>query len=268
MARQDFIEFLLHRDRLLVIAILLGVTLASWLFVLDGAGTGMSTLGMSGSDMALGGGMRMAMVMADWSISYAVLMFFMWWIMMIAMMLPSAAPAILLFARVYRQQAQRGHPYVPASVFAAGYLAIWGVFSLVATAAQWALEKAGLLNSMMVSTETWLSAALLISAGLWQFSPWKHACLHHCRSPLSVLMTGWRKGYNGAFRMGWSHGLYCLGCCWFLMALLFFGGIMNLYWIGGLALYVLMEKTVPAAHWLSYTVGVGLTAWGAWLLIA
>lgn len=262
------LEFALRRDRVIVIGLLVAVTLGSWLFVLDGAGTGMSALGMTGLDLAAGGGMRVAFAMARWSPGYAVIMFFMWWIMMVAMMLPSASPTVLLFARIHRKQRERGAASVPASMFALGYLAAWAGFSVIATAAQWGLEQAGLLNTMMVSTVPWLGGGLLIAAGLWQFSPWKLACLRHCRSPLSFLMTRWRPGRKGAFVMGLDHGAFCLGCCWFLMALLFFGGIMNLWWIGGLALYVLAEKTVPAGHRLGYGLGALLTAWGVWILLA
>jgi predicted metal-binding membrane protein len=244
------------------------VTLGSWLFLLVGAGTGMSTLGMTGLDLAAGGGMRTAFEMTPWSAGYAVIMFFMWWIMMVAMMLPSASPAVLLFARIHHKQRERGEATVPAAVFALGYLTAWAGFSLVATAAQWTLEQVGLLNMMMVSTAPWLGGSLLIIAGLWQFTPWKQACLNHCRSPLSFLMTRWRPGWRGALIMGLDHGAFCLGCCWFLMALLFFGGIMNLWWIGGLALYVLLEKLVPASHWLCYGTGGLLTAWGLAVLVS
>ena len=105
------------------------------------------------------------------------------------------------------------------------------------------------------------------AAGLWQFAPFKHACLRLCRSPIGFLMGHWRAGSRGALRMGLAHGAYCLVCCWFLMALLFFGGVMNLWWIGGLAAYVLMEKVLPIGHWLGYVAGAGLIAWGAYLLV-
>ena len=137
-----------------------------------------------------------------------------------------------------------------------------------ATLLQWGLEANGLLSSMMVATTQWLGSTILIAAGLWQLAPIKHACLRQCRSPVSFLAEHWRSGNGGAFRMGLVHGAYCLGCCWFLMALLFFGGIMNLWWIGGLAAYVLMEKLLPIGHWLGYATGVGLVASGAWLVAA
>ncbi len=202
-----------------------------------------------------------------WSAGYAVLMFFMWWIMMLAMMLPSAAPMILLYAAVNRKAQERGAPFVPTGVFALGYLGAWGGFSLLAVALQWAFERSALLSSMMVSTSIVLGGLLLIAAGVWQLTPLKHACLKHCRSPLHFLSHHWRKGRWGAIRMGVEHGAFCLGCCWFLMILLFYGGVMNLYWIVGLAAFVLLEKTVPAGHWIGSAAGVGLIAWGGLLLL-
>ena len=119
---------------------------------------------------------------------------------------------------------------------------------------------------MMVTTSIWLGGAILIAAGAWQLTPIKNICLRHCRSPLSFLANSWRPGHLGAFRMGLAHGAYCLGCCWFLMGLLFVGGIMNLYWILGLAVFVLIEKTIPMGHWLGRAAGAGLIGWGIVLL--
>jgi predicted metal-binding membrane protein len=208
-----------------------------------------------------------AMAPAAWTPGYAGLMFFMWWIMMMAMMLPSAAPMILLFAVINRKQRDKGAPYVPTGIFAAGYLLVWGAFSLVAVSAQWALERSGLLSPAMASTSVLLGAGLLIAAGAYQLTPLKHACLRHCRSPFAFITMHWRLGDLGALRMGIEYGAFCAGCCWFLMALLFYGGIMNLYWIVGLALYVLLEKTIPAGHWLGRIAGVLLIAWGGALML-
>jgi predicted metal-binding membrane protein len=174
---------------------------------------------------------------------------------------------ILLYAAVNRKARERGAPFVPTGVFALGYLAAWGVFSLLAVALQWGLERTALLSSMMVGTSIVLGGLLLIAAGAWQLTPLKHACLKHCRSPLHFLSHHWRKGRWGAFRMGAEHGAFCLGCCWFLMGLLFYGGVMNLYWIVGLAAFVLLEKTAPAGHWIGSAAGVGLIAWGGLLLL-
>jgi predicted metal-binding membrane protein len=291
------LEAALRRDRTVVIAALVVVIVAAWLYLLLGAGTGMSALemtgaplggsadmdmgmgeeapmdqngpemAMDGSDMAPGDGMMMAMAPMAWTPGYAILMFFMWWIMMMAMMLPSASPMILLFARFNRSQRDKGAPYVPTAVFALGYLWVWAAFSVVAVTAQWSLERSGLLSSMMASTSVILGAVLLIAAGLYQLTPLKYACLKHCRSPLFFISHHWRPGEWGALRMGLEHGAFCTGCCWFLMALLFYGGIMNLFWIIGLALFVLLEKVAPAGHWVGRILGAGLIAWGGSLLL-
>ncbi len=251
------LEAVVRRDRLVVVAALAVVIALSWAYLLAGAGMGMSGEGMAG--MAV-------MTPAIWTPGYAVLMFFMWWVMMVAMMLPGAAPMILLFATVNRKQRETGHPHVATSVFAAGYLATWAGFSLVAVTLQWGFERTGILSPMLVGTNVIFGGVLLLGAGLYQLTPIKHACLRHCRSPLAFLGTQWRRDARGALRMGLVHGAFCVGCCWFLMGLLFFGGVMNLYWIAGLALFVLFEKTVPAGHWLGYATGVALLLWGAGML--
>ncbi len=293
MASDSPLEAVLKRDRMVVIGGLAGVVALAWIYILFGAGMDMTALEMTRlsapaglgqstdvsadmtADTSDGGGalsemMDLAMDAMQpmaWTTGTAVLMFFMWWIMMVAMMLPSAAPMILLFAAVNRKQRDKGSPYVPTGIFAVGYLAVWGFFSLLATAVQWGLERTELLSSMMVGTSVVLGALLLIAAGIWQLTPLKYACLKHCRSPLHFLSHHWRKGRLGAFRMGVEHGAFCLGCCWFLMALLFYGGVMNLYWIVGLALFVLLEKVLPGGHRLGGVAGVGLVAWGGLLLV-
>jgi predicted metal-binding membrane protein len=292
MAKTSALETVLRRDRLVVITALAAVIVACWAYVLTGAGMGMSPLemtaapaaGMSDSAGPEGGAVpetmggsgsgamsemaMAAMAPAAWTPGYAALMFFMWWIMMMAMMLPSAAPMILLFAVVNRKQRETGSPYVPTGIFAAGYVLVWAAFSLVAVAAQWGLERSGLLSSMLASTSVVLGAGLLIAAGIYQLTPLKHACLRHCRSPLFSITHHWRPGALGALRMGVEHGAFCTGCCWFLMALLFYGGIMNLYWIAGLALYVLIEKIIPAGHRFGRLAGALLIAWGGVLALA
>jgi predicted metal-binding membrane protein len=258
----------IRRDRLVVVTALAAVIALSWAYLLAGAGMGMSALEMTQAQRGMAEdmpGMAMA-TPAVWSPGYAVLMFFMWWIMMVAMMLPSAAPMILLFAALNRKQRDSGQPYVATSIFALGYLAAWAVFGLVATMLQWGLELTGMLSPLLVGSNEIFCGVLLVAAGAYQLTPIKHACLRQCRSPLAFLGTHWRRGARGALRMGVQHGAYCVGCCWFLMGLLFFGGVMNLYWIVGLALFVLFEKTIPAGHWLGYATGVGLSVWGAALL--
>jgi len=144
---------------------------------------------------------------------------------------------------------------------------VWGAFSLCATSAQYGLERAALVSPMMGRAAPWLGAALLVAAGLFQFAPLKNACLVKCRTPLSFVMTEWRDGMRGALVMGLRHGAYCAGCCWALMALLFVGGVMNLLWVATVALFVLIEKVVPAGGRLSKAGGALLIVWGAWIAL-
>jgi predicted metal-binding membrane protein len=266
MSEQTTTESLLRRDRMIVIAGLALITAIAWWWVLAGAGTGMSTLGMT--TWRFPPPIHKTMMMG-WSFGYAVIMFFMWWIMMIAMMTPSATPMILLYARVHRH-AHKDKPdssVAPTFSFALGYLIAWAAFSLVATLMQWGLEWAGLLHAMkMWSVSPLFSGSLLVVAGLYQLSPLKNVCLDHCRSPIHFLSQEFRPGPLGALRMGWKHGLFCIGCCWFLMALLFAGGIMNLVWIAGLAIFVLVEKVAPAGQWIARGAGAMMIAAGAWVL--
>ena len=256
---------MLRQDRIVVFAALVTVIALSWIWILLGAGTGMTAIAMT-----LGSGMpgvaAMLMKPAAWSLGYAGLMFTMWWVMMAAMMLPSASPVLLIFARVNRIQKSGDRPFIPTGIFTAGYLAAWGGFSALATALQWQLEQFDLLSPMMVTTNHWLGGAILLAAGVWQLTPVKTICLRHCRSPMGFLVQSWRPGRLGAFRMGLEHGSYCLGCCWFLMGLLFFGGIMNLFWIIGLAGFILLEKTIPMGSRIGRFVGVGVAVWGIALL--
>ncbi len=268
------VEAVVRRDRLVVIIALTAVIALSWAYLLAGAGMGMSALEMTrmlrfemAGGMSEGGMTGMAMMTpAVWTTGYAALMFFMWWVMMVAMMLPSAAPMILIFATVNRKQRETGRSHVATGIFAASYLAAWAGFSLIAVTLQWWFQRTGILSPMLVGTNVIFGGVLLLAAGVYQLTPIKHACLRHCRSPLAFLSVHWQPKARGALRMGLVHGAFCVGCCWFLMGLLFFGGVMNLYWIAGLALLVLFEKTVPAGHWLGYATGVVLLAWGAGVL--
>jgi predicted metal-binding membrane protein len=258
------LEAVLRRDRFVLIAALVAVIVVSWIWIVLGAGTGMSAVAMT--QMAGMPDMDTMMERAVWTAGYAGLIFAMWWVMMVAMMLPGAAPVLLLFARVNRTQQVRDRPYVPTGFFGAGYLTVWSGFSAVTTGLQWGFEQLGLLGSMMTAKNYWFGGAILVAAGLWQLTPLKGVCLRHCRSPLSFLTQQWRQGRLGAFRMGLEHGAYCLGCCWFLMGLLFFGGIMNLFWIAGVACFILLEKTMPMGHWFGRVAGVCFAAWGVLML--
>lgn len=256
-------DALLRRDRMVLVAALVVVLALAWGWLVLGAGMDMSALDMT----AMAGMDGWLMQSVVWTPGYALLVLGMWWVMMVAMMLPGAAPVLLLYARVNRQDRDAPAPVLSTAVFGAGYLLAWGGFSVAATALQWGLEQARLLSPMMQTTHRWLGAGLLLAAGAWQFTPIKRACLRHCRTPLGFLTGHWRAGHLGALHMGLHHGAYCLGCCWFLMALLFFGGVMNLYWITALAVYVLAEKTIPADHWVARATGAMLIAWGVWFAL-
>ena len=201
-----------------------------------------------------------------WSASYWALMIAMWWIMMIAMMAPSAAPTILLYASVHRHATvseELPHSLTPIGSFIAGYLLVWLGFALTAAFGQWALERSGLLSvAMMGSQSRWLSAAILMTAGVYQFLPLKRACLEHCRSPASFLSQHYRPGAAGALRLGILHGAYCLGCCWMLMSILFVGGVMNVVWIAELTMLVVIEKVFVAGPWVGRGAGIVLCLWG------
>jgi len=195
-------------------------------------------------------------------------MFSMWAVMMVAMMTPSAAPMVFAVAHMSRSRAGEETPTGSSGAFLLGYVALWTGFSLLATVAQTVLSHAKLVSSMGVSTNHYLSAALLLTAGIYQFSPWKHACPAKCRAPLGFLLTEWRSGRRGAFIMGLRHGLYCTGCCWLLMALLFVAGTMNLAWIAALTVMVLAEKVLPFGGVVSKLLGVVAMLSGIWFLLS
>jgi len=246
------LESVLKRDRAVVVAGAAGVTVLAWGYLVYLAKS------MSG----MGSGMAMAQLQS-WTAADFGFMFLMWWIMMIGMMVPTAAPMILLFATVNRRRREQEGPYVPTAVFLSGYLLVWGGFAAVATVGNWALHVNSLMSSMMgESTSAYLGGGLLIAAGVFQWSRLKYVCLSHCRSPMSFLMSDWKEGPRGALKMGLRHGTYCVGCCWVLMALLFVLGVMNLVWIATLAAFVLLEKVVPAGQRLSKVTGLLLVGWG------
>jgi predicted metal-binding membrane protein len=270
MSQMTLTERIVRREQVIIGLALAGITGLAWLYVLDGAGTGMSTIAMT--TWQFPPPRPETMMRGDWDAAYWLTMLVMWWVMMIAMMIPSAAPMILLYARVFRHGQARGQiagAIVPTGSFAAGYLVCWLGFSALATALQFALEQASLVHGMwMWSTNRWLTAALLIAAGLFQLTPLKAACLEHCRSPAAFLSQHWRPGHTGAFRLGVVHGAYCLGCCWALMLLLFAAGIMNLVWISGLAVLVLIEKLAPFGANLTRLAAAALVGAGLYAALA
>jgi predicted metal-binding membrane protein len=245
---------LLRRDRAVVLLALAGVTAIAWLYLL---------VAREGMDMALGempGMPDMAMPFA------APWVFAMWWVMMLGMMLPSAAPMILTFSTLQRRTRQRDGTSVPTALFVAGYLLVWGVFSVVATVAQWTLQRYALLSPTLAMASPVLGGLLFLLAGIYQFTPLKYVCLSHCRSPFAFLLNHWRDGRVGALHMGADHGLYCLGCCWFLMALLFAVGVMNLLGVAVIAGFVFAEKLLPAGVWIGRIGGSAMMLFGVWLL--
>jgi predicted metal-binding membrane protein len=183
-------------------------------------------------------------------------------VMMVGMMGPSAAPMILVFAAAQARRTASGAT-LSAGLFALGYVVVWTAFSWLAALAQWGLHEAALISDSMAVTNARLGGAVLIAAGIYQLTPWKGKCLMHCRSPLNFLMTHWREGMPGAFWLGASHGVYCLGCCWALMCVLFAVGVMNLAWVAALAVVVLVEKVAPKGIWLARASGAALIAYGA-----
>ncbi len=259
-------ERLLRQDRLIVLVSVLVIVLgASW-YTIAGIGMNMSAVEMTRMARPIGEPMQMP-VDRPWSLPYALLIFLMWWVMMIAMMTPSAAPVVLLFLALKRVGADKANAARLSLLFLAGYLIAWGGFSLLATLAQWGLEHVGLSDGPMMTVRSKAFAGcVLIAAGLYQLSSLKSACLRHCQSPARFLAEHNRPGASGAFSMGVIHGTFCLGCCWALMLLLFVGGIMNLYWIVAIAIYVALEKLLPRARWLIPATGIGLIATGAWVL--
>ena len=263
------IEAMLRRDRAIVAAALVILTALAWAYVWWlAADMDMSGMDMSGFRMIPAGIGLMMPATAPWNAMEFALVFAMWAVMMIGMMTPSATPMILIYARVGRQAARQGTPSAASCYFAGGYLLTWIGFALVATSAQWALERAALLTPMMAGASDMFSGTVLIAAGVYQWTPLKDACLRQCQSPLLFIQRhgGFRSDLLGTLALGARHGAYCIGCCWVLMALLFVGGIMNVLWIAAIAILVLAEKVVPAGRVISRIAGAGLFAGGAWLL--
>ena len=250
------VETLLRRDRAVTLTGLVVVAGLAWAYMFHFAAE------MDG--MAMGAEMAMPR-MESWGLVDLTLLFVMWAVMMVAMMLPSAAPMILLLAKVKRQRRAQHSPYFDTAAFVLGYLLVWTGFSAVATLAQWGLHSAALLSPMMASTNRYFGSGLLIAAGIFQWTPLKRACLVHCRSPLHFFMAEWRDGALGALQMGVHHGAYCVGCCWILMALLFVAGVMNLLWVATISIFVLIEKVVPRGELVGRISGAALAAAGLWI---
>jgi len=245
------------RDRVVVVSGLAVLTLLAWAYLIH--------LGRDMGSMAVE---MTALQSRSMGFSYILFIFIMWAVMMVAMMVPTAAPMILMFASINRKRLRENSAIVPTALFLAGYLTAWVWYSVLAAVGQWGLHKAAMLSPMMVSNNEVLGGILLIAAGIFQFSSLKYACLKRCRSPLGFLLNEWQEGRRGAFLMGLRNGNYCVGCCWALMLLMLVAGTMNLLWMAIIAGFVLVEKVAPAGRLIGYLSGFVLMAWGVWMLAA
>jgi len=248
------IEAALRNDRRVALGGLAAVVLLAWFYLWR------SAAGMDHAAMAMSAMPRTA------DPSVLALTFVMWTVMMAGMMLPSAAPAILLYGALVRKNGARGTVLPGVWIFAGAYLLVWTGFSVTATLLQTLLESASLLTPAMAAASTGLSALALVAAGVYQLTPLKQTCLNKCRNPLEFFVTRWRAGRAGAFTMGLEHGAYCVGCCWALMLLLFVAGVMNLAWVALIAAFVFAEKLLPAGRLVSHSAGAVLILSGIWVL--
>ena len=254
---REVTENVLRRERIVVLSGLALITTLSWAYVFP--------LDSDMRNVDMGAEMTMPRMQA-WGVADFGVTFGMWAVMMVAMMTPSAAPMILMFAGVNRRRREQQVSYVPTSVFFMGYLGVWAAFGVLATGAQWGFHAVSLLSPMMAITSPVLGGVLLVAAGINQWTPLKHACLSKCRSPLGFVLNEWREGRWGAFLMGLKHGGYYTGCCWSLMALLLVAGVMNLLWVAAIAGFVLIEKVAPGGDRLGQVAGVLLIGWGVWMV--
>jgi predicted metal-binding membrane protein len=265
------LEALLRQDRLIVASAVGVITTLAWAYTLWlAADMRMPGMSMDGLRMIPNGMGVMAPAAAPWSGVEFVLVFVMWAVMMIGMMAPAAAPMILMYARAGRQGRTAGKPVAATGWFIAGYFLAWAGFSLAATLVQWLLERRALLDGRMASANTTLGGLVLLAAGLYQWTPFKTACLIQCQTPFRFLMShgGFRSNPSGCLHLGLLHGAYCIGCCWVLMALLFVVGVMNVLWIALLSLLVLLEKLTPWGRSVARLAGAASVGAGAWMLFS
>lgn len=268
--QESALEVVLRRDRLVVAIALAAMIVLAWAYVVWLAALmDMGGMDMSGYRMLPSSSGLMLPALEPWSRVEFALVFVMWAVMMVGMMLPSAAPMLLIYARVGRQAATQGKPFAASGWFLAGYLLVWSGFSLLATLAQWALDRAALLDGRMTTSSNVLGGCVLVAAGIYQWTALKDACLRQCQSPFAFIQKygGFRGAVRGALRLGLLHGAWCVGCCWPLMALLFVGGVMNVLWIAALAILVLAEKVLSVGRWVARLAGLALMLAGAWLLL-
>jgi len=245
---------LLLRDRVAIWLALAAVTALSWLYIYRQMGA-MERM----ADIAI------PAAYAPWSAADFALNIAIWWAMMPGMMLPSAAPMILTFATINRRKRERTQPFVPTIVFTSGYLIAWGAFGIFATLVDWGFEGVALISPMTGRLIPIAGAVIVAAAGLYQLTPLKSVCLTHCRSPFDFVLNHWRDGPTGSLQMGLEHGLYCLGCCWFFMTLLFAAGIMSLLWMAVITVFVLVEKLFPGGEWIARSSGVAMLGFAIYL---
>lgn len=245
------------RDRAILSGLLLGIGGIAWLYLIR--------MTAASGDAHTGHAMTTLQALS-WGAWDLLMAFSMWSVMMVAMMLPVVTPWLLVYSRTLREKDPRPTPFPKAGFFLLGYLAIWMAYSGLATIGQWGLHAAALLSPGLAGTSPVLGGALLLSAGVYQLTPFRDACMAHCRSPLGFFLTSWKDGRFGAFSMGFRHGLYCVGCCWALMALSFAFGVMNLLWMAGLTAFLLVEKVASVGPRMSKATGWLLAGCGLWML--
>ena len=258
------IESVLRRDRTVVAAALIALTALAWAYLvwLNGhmaTATVPSMANLPGMRSMPGTNMA-TNPFAPAELGFA---FVMWAVMMVGMMTPTAAPMILLYARIGQQATGRGTVFPATGWFAAGYLAVWTAFAVLAGVMQAVLAQAALMTPMMSVSNNVVAGGLLLVAGVWQWVPLKDTCVGQCQSPFGFLQRvgGFKRDRAGAFAQGAKHGFYCVGCCWALMVLLFVGGVMNLLWVAALSIFVLVEKLIPAGKIITRSAGlVAITA--------
>jgi predicted metal-binding membrane protein len=259
----------LRRDRIVVFSALILLSALAWSYLLWlSAAMDMSGTDMTGFRIIPAGSGLMMPAHTPWRAMEFALVFAMWTMMMVGMMTPSAAPMILMYARAGRQTEAQGRPLAATVWFASGYFLAWAIFSLLATLVQWVLERTASLDSTMASTSKVLGGLVFIAVGTYEWTRLKDVCLAQCQTPFGFLLRhgGFRAGAPGALILGLRHGVYCVGCCWSLMALLLVGGIMNVLWIVLLALLVLLEKVTSSGRLIARVAGAVFIMAGAWLL--
>lgn len=259
MNESNTLENVLKKDRLIVVSGLFVMCILAWFYIIY-LYRQMEVMDMNALFFAMP-------MTPSWTVVDFVLLFLMWFVMMIAMMTPSVAPLILLFAKVNRQRREQQSPFVNTSYLVAGYFVVWGGFSLIATLLQWLLQQVSWLNPDMIITNKIVGSVILVAAGVFQFTPLKQTCLNFCKSPLEFIVKNWKEGKKGAINMGIRNGAYCVGCCWVLMILLFVSGVMNILWVAVIALFVLIEKVSAKSKWISFAAGGLLIIYGVLVIV-